>query len=120
MSVKGRKVTGYDNLEIVTNGKLYPILNFWELTPKFQKIAKKEFDFLADTPEDMEDTSGYIIYRGQLDTLSNFMIGSEAVYKFGKNREFRSDGISGDSYFSATIVEIQRDGESVKIARLYS
>ena len=119
MSVKGCKVSGSERLEIVTNNRDYEILLYCFLPIKYQKIADKEFVYLDDDDNGMEFTSGYFIYKRQLYNLSDFMYSSEGVYKFGKNREFRVDGHSGDSYFSSTIVQLDRSGESCKVARLY-
>lgn len=113
------KVTGYENLDIITSNHDYEILSFYELSDKWQQIAKKEFDYLAHSPHEMFETTGYFIYRKQLYNLSNFMYSSKGVYKFGKNREFRIDGHNGDSYFSSTVVQLDRNGESCKVARLY-
>jgi len=117
MGVKGCKVHGYDRMDIVTSNRTYEILHFFELSDKFQAVARKDFDYLAD---DMEETSGYFIYKKQLHNLSDFMRGSNEVYKFGKNRKFRVDGASGNSYFSGTVVEIQRSQDCLKVARIYS
>jgi len=109
------KVIGYENLDIVTNNHQYEILHYCELSPKFQKIADKEFDYLGT----MEDTSGYIVYRRQLYNLSDFMCGTGEIYVY-KGGKFRIDGHNGDSYFSSTIVEISNCGDSCRIARIYS
>ena len=109
------KVQGYENLDIITSNHDYEILHFCELSEKYQKIAIREFDYLGT----MDETSGYFIYRKQLYNLSDFMRATGEVYKFGKNREFRIDGHNGDSYFSSTIVQLDRSGESCKVARLY-
>jgi hypothetical protein len=119
----GLKIQGYENLDIRTSNHVYEILSFYALSDKFQKLAEKEFDYLADKDPDgegIEDTSGYFIYRKQLYNLSDFMRASGTVYKFGKNRKFRVDGCTGDSYFSSTIVEIQQSEDCLKVARIYS
>ena len=110
------KIIGMENSTISVSNHKYEILHFCELEIKYQKIACKEFDYLSDT--DMEETSGYFVYRKQLYNLSDFMLHG-IIYKYG-NSEFRADGIKGDSYFSAMVVEYNDTGEFIRIANIYS
>lgn len=109
------KIIGYDNLDIVTSNHQYEILHFCELSEKYQKIAKKEFDYF----DDITEISGFFIYRKQLYNLSDFVRGTGEIYKY-RGGKFRIDGHSGDSYFSATIVEINRYCDGLRVARIYS
>lgn len=101
-----------DKQSIFVSNHNYAIMSFWELPAKYQKIAKKNFDYLG---ENMEETSGYFIFRDELYNLVDF-VRFDKVYKYGKKSAFHAHGAMGDSFFSSTIIQLSEDCESCKIA----
>lgn len=122
-----------NKLTIKTNNIPRALVQPWELS----KAELKEFDYLLDNPESLDDSeleqawmnSGaqFIRYKGELHDLSEFV---RIVPPGGKSVGFEHHDVSGhfngwhgirtDSYFSGLLVRWADDsGESVIVGRYY-
>jgi hypothetical protein len=70
------------------------------------KVLASQFDYL-----DADTYDGFFRYLGHWYHTSEFMR-LDATPGW--------DGVAGDSYFSATLIKLSRDGERFKVARMYS
>ena len=75
------------------------------------QVLESQFDWL-----DPETYDGFIHYLNTWYHLSEFM----RVQPEGNLALLGFDGYAGDSYFSATLIKIVDQGESVILARAYS
>jgi len=114
---KWDKLVGEERLKMYFNGRNYQLLTYCELSAKWQKVAEKEYEYLGV----FEDTGLYFIYRNSLYNLSDFIITQkDTSYTTPTGRTFKPHGYKGDSYFSGVAVQLDKHGESVKVAEFIS
>ena len=92
------------DLKVITNGARRPLLTWWDLTRKEQA----EFDYR--TTETEQADGEFVRYRGWTYDLAEFM--RTAIDGW--------DGISADTYFSATLCRYVDDNQFVVMGRCYS
>lgn len=88
-------------MQVITNNQWRPLLDWHELTTSEQA----QFDYITD------ESGTFIRYRGACYDLSEF-VRCEQMPEW--------DGIASDTYFSATVIKLSRDGEYVKVGRAYA
>ena len=103
-------------MNVITNNHKYEILSFCELEEKYQRKARKEFDWI----EDIEDSYGYFVYKKELYNLGSFMRHKDALIDEGSGKKFCAHGIYSWSAFSGLAIEFVDRDEAVKIAYYYS
>jgi hypothetical protein len=97
-------------MRFITNHVPRFTIDAYELT----SAEREDFDYLAWGKIDAgEDSATFFRYRGQLYDLSEFVRSTDPDNDYW-------DGIATDSFFSATVVKIMDDGESVIVGRMYS
>lgn len=98
-------------MEITTNRVPRFTIDAWELTP----AEREEFDYLDWQAIDRgEESASFVRYRGTLYDLGEFM--APTGDQFGSYWH----GYAADTFFSATLVHLCSDGESVVMGRAYS
>ena len=55
-------------MNVITNNHKYELLSFFELEEKYQRKARKEFDWI----EDIESSHGYFVYKKEVYNLRDF------------------------------------------------
>lgn len=93
-------------MKIVTNNHKIPLLYYYQLSPKWQEVAEKEFDW----DRNLKEESQMFIYKNQLYHLDNFPY-------YGKNSMFGSlpdpfigwDSYENDSFFSGIVIRYCKD-----------
>ena len=104
-------------MEITTNHHYRELLHSFKLTEK----ELKKFDYMDETT--LEE-SEFFRYRGEVYTLSDFVVitqadgnkasGSFGHYDHGGNLK-GWDGIMTDSYFSAIVIKYNEECDMIKI-----
>ena len=102
-------------MNIVTNNHKYELLSFFELDEKYQRKARKEFDWVEDIEE-----SSYFIYKKELYNLGSFMRYKDALIDEKSGKKFYAHGVYSWSAFNGLAVEFVDGDEAVKIAYYYS
>ena len=93
-------------LRIITNNHTRPLLSWWDLDEVQQTFVKDEHSWLWDNDVPTWDEEYFILYKGWIHTLSDFM----RIDEKSAGCPFRKwDGYSGDSYFSGTLIKFVRD-----------
>lgn len=96
-------------LTIITNRVPRFTLDAYELTPR----ERERFDYLDWPAIDAgTESATFVRYRGWLYDLGEFMRTSDCDDYW--------HGYASDSFFSATLVHVCEDGESVVMGRVYS
>ena len=86
-------------MQIRTNNVPRPIVSGCELDGKQRKQAASDYDFLGD---DFDDAR-FIVYRGYVHYIGNFMlITAPADWT----------GVEADGYSSGTVIRVSDDGET--------
>jgi hypothetical protein len=104
-------------MTICTSNHIYQIMNFWELSEKYQKKAKNEYDFLFTDDDDMP--CGFFIYKKRLFNLSNFMRHNAELKDDTTHRTFYAHGVENISCSNGYAVNVGRNGESLKVCYFY-
>ena len=109
-------------LKIRTNYHYYPLLYYYELSPKYQAIAKRDYDW----DDGLEENAQLFIYRGQLYHLEDFMRFDYPAGS-GKPEEFADwEAYSNDSFFSGIVIRYAKDEygyqtyDALQVATFYS
>ena len=103
-------------MTVVTNNHKYEILSFCELEEKYQRKARKEFDWI----EDIESSNGYFVYKKEVYNLRDFFRSYQTLKDEKTGREFYAHGIYNWSAFNGLAIEFVDRDEAVKIAYYYS
>lgn len=103
-------------MTVVTSNHVYNLLSFFELEEKYQRKALREFDWI----EDIEESSGYFIYKKEVYNLYSFMRYKDALIDEKSGKKFCADGIYNWSAFNGLAIEFIDRDEAVKIAYYYS
>lgn len=93
-------------MKIISNYHKIPLLHYWQLPEKWQKVAKSEFDW----DKNLEEESQMFIYKGNLYHMDNFPF-------YGKHSMFGSlpdpfigwDSYENDSFFSGIVIRYVKD-----------
>ena len=103
-------------MTVVTSNHKYDILSFFELEEKYQRKARREFDWV----EDIEESSGYFIYKKELYNLGCFMRYKDALIDEKSGKKFCAHGVYSWSAFNGLAVAFVNNNEAVKVAYYYS
>ena len=103
-------------MTVVTSNHKYDILSFFELEKKYQRKARKKFDWV----EDIESSNGYFVYKKEVYNLWDFFRNCQTLKDEKTGREFYTDGISSWSAFNGLAIAFVDNNEAVKIAYYYS
>jgi hypothetical protein len=103
-------------MTVITNNHKYDILSFCELTEKQQEKARIEFGWI----DDIEESSGYFIYKKELYNLGSFMRYKDVLIDEKSGKKFCADGIYSWSAFNGLAVEFVDRDSAVKVAYYYS
>ena len=90
----------------------YELLSFYELEEKYQKRAKRAFDWI----EGIEGSSGYFIYKKEVYNLGSFMRHHELLTDEKSGKKFYAHGIYSWSAFNGLAVEFVDRDSAVKVA----
>jgi hypothetical protein len=106
------------DVTVVTNNVPRFTIDAWDLTAK----ERAEFDYVKwDKIDAGEDSATFFRYRGQLFDLGEFQRDYGITKGAGLPAHLSKwDGYASDSAFSATVVRLSDDGETVVIGRVYS
>ncbi len=102
-------------MTVVTSNHVYELLSFFELEEKYQRKARKEFDWI----EDIEESSGYFIYKKELYNLGSFMRHNDFLTDEKTGKKFNAHGLYGWSYFNGLALEFVDRDSAVKVAYYY-
>lgn len=75
-----------------------------------QKVLESEFDYHLDMPENERPIDGYFKYKGEWYHLDQFM-------RF--DRMSKWDGYLSDTAFSAIVIKLVDDCESIIVGRIW-
>ena len=103
-------------MNVITNNHKYELLSFFELEEKYQRKARKEFDWI----EDIESSNGYFVYKKEVYNLRDFFRSYQTLKDEKTGREFYAHGIYNWSAFNGLAIEFVDRDEAVKIAYYYS
>jgi hypothetical protein len=103
-------------MNVVTNNHKYEILSFCDLDEKYQRKARIEFDWI----DDIEESSGYFIYKKELYNLGSFIRHNDFLTDEKSGKKFYAHGIYSWSAFNGLAIEFVDRDEAVKIAYCYS
>jgi hypothetical protein len=106
------------DVTVVTNNQPRNLIDGWELTAK----ERADFDYL-DWASIQEGTDGatFFRYRGQLYDLGEFQRDYGITRDSGLPAHLSKwDGYQSDSFFSATVVRLSNDGETVVVGTVLS
>jgi len=103
-------------MNVVISNHKYELLSFFELEEKYQRKARKEFDWV----EDIESSHGYFVYKKELYNLCSFMRYKDALIDEKSGKKFCADGIYSWSAFNGLAVEFVDNDSAVKVAYYYS
>ena len=93
-------------LRIITNHHPRPLLSWYELDEEQQAWVRGEHTWLWDNEVATWDSESFIVYKGWIYPLSDFM----RIDEKSAGCPFRDwDGYAGDSYFSGTLVKLVDD-----------
>jgi len=81
-------------MTVVTSNHKYEILSFCELEEKYQRKARKEFDWV----EDIEESHGYFIYKKEVYNLGSFI----------RHNDFLTDEKTGQGILCRRNIELER------------
>lgn len=98
------------DLQIITNHVPRHTIDACELSAQ----ERAEFDYLPWPAIDRgEESATFFRFKGTLYDLGEFLVTSNPALKGW-------DGISTDTFFSATVIRLVDDGDSVVVARVFS
>jgi hypothetical protein len=105
-------------LTVVTNNVPRFTIDAYELTP----AERAEFDYLDwDKIDKGEDSATFFRFKGTLYNLGEFSRDYGITRGAGLPEHLSKwDGYASDTAFSATVVRLSPDGESVVVGRIYS
>ena len=99
-----------NTIKIYGNNQSRQIYYFYELPEKFQKIAKKDFDWINNSDTVTWDESQFFIYKNDLYCLSDFMNIHNTFYNPNPPQWIKNfDGYESNSYFSGILVKYDND-----------
>jgi len=106
-----------DNVEIYGNNQARPVYYFEQLPEKYQKIAKKEFDWIDSSDTITWEDAQFFIYKKSLYCLSDFMAVYNTFYNPNPPQWMdKFDGYESDSYFSGILIKFDNDdSEYIKV-----
>jgi len=101
-------------MTLVTSNHKYAILSFCELEEKYQKKARKEFDWI----ENIETSYGFFIYKKSLFYLDSFMRHNDFLTDEKTGKKFYAHGVYNWSAFNGLALEVISN-TAVKVAYYY-
>ncbi len=108
-----------DNIQIFGNNQEREVLYFFQLSEKWQAIAKKDFNWIEDSSTCTWDDMQFFIYKNQLYCMEDFMSirnGAHPTPNFMKN----FDGYTNDTYFSGILIKYsEEDSDYIKVYTYY-
>ena len=102
-------------MTLVTSNHVYDLLSFYELEERYQKKARKEFDWI----EDLDSSYGFFVYKKEVYNLGSFMRYNEFLTDEKTGKKFNAHGLYGWSYFNGLALEFVNRDQAVKIAYYY-
>ena len=102
-------------MTLVTSNHTYELLSFYELEEKYQKKARKDFDWI----EDIESYYGFFVYKKELYNLDSFMYHNDFLTDEKTGKKFYAHGIYNWSAFNGLALEFVDNNEAVKVAYYY-
>ena len=102
-------------MNLCISNHVYEILSFYELEEKYQKKARKEFDWI----EDLEDSYGFFVYKKEVYNLDSFMRYNEFLTDEKTGKKFNAHGLYGWSYFNGLALEFVHNDSAIKVAYYY-
>ena len=102
-------------MTVVTSNHKYELLSFFELEEKYQRKARKEFDWV----EDIESSHGYFIYKKELYNLGHFMCHNNFLIDDKSGKKLYAHGVYMWSAFNGLALEFVDRDSAVKIAYYY-
>ncbi len=106
-----------DNIQIYGNNQEREVLYFFQLSDKWQAIAKKDFDWIDDSDTCNWDETQFFIYKNQLYCMEDFMRVVNGSPEFMK----KFDGYTNDTYFSGILIKYsEEDSDYIKVYTYYA
>ena len=102
-------------MTLCTSNHKYELLSFFELEEKYQKKARREFDWI----EDIEESYGYFIYKKEVYNLDSFMSHNNFLIDDKSGKKFYAHGVDSWSAFNGLALEFVDRNEAVKVAYFY-
>ena len=102
-------------MTLCTSNHVYEILSFCELEERYQKKARKDFDWL----EELESSYGFFVYKKEVYNLGSFMRHNDFLTDEKTGKKFKAHGIYNWSAFNGLALEFVNRNEAVKIAYFY-
>ena len=102
-------------MTLYTSNHVYELLSFYELEERYQKKARKEFDWI----EDLESSYGFFVYKKEVYSLDSFMRYNEFLTDEKTGKKFNAHGIYNLSAFNGLALEFVNREQAVKIAYYY-
>ena len=93
----------------------YELVSFYELEEKYQKKARKEFDWI----EDLDSSYGFFVYKKEVYNLGQFMRYNEFLTDEKTRKKFNAHGIYNWSAFNGLALEFTHNDSAVKISYFY-
>ena len=106
-----------DNIKIYGNNQYRYTYYLFELSEKWQKIAKEEFDWIDSSDTVTWDEEKFFIYKNQLYCLSDFMNVHNTIYNPNPPNWLKEfDGYNNDSFFSGILIKFDNeDNDYIKV-----
>lgn len=102
-------------MTLVTSNHKYELVSFFELEEKYQKKARRYFDWM----EDIENEFGFFVYKKVVRNLCDFMRHNDFLTDEKTGKKFYAHGIYSMSAFNGLALEFVNRDEAVKIAYFY-
>jgi hypothetical protein len=102
-------------MTLVTSNHKYELVSFFELEEKYQKKARRYFDWM----EDIENEFGFFVYKKVVRNLCDFKRQYDRLIDEKSGRKFYANGVYSMSAFNGLAVQIVDNYSAVKIAYYY-
>ena len=105
-------------VRVITNNQARDLIDAFELSAK----ERADFDYLPwDKIDAGEDSATFFRYRSNLYDLGEFSASYGITRGSGLPKHLADwHGYASDTFFSATVVRLSSDGETVVVGRVYS
>ena len=102
-------------MTLCVSSHVYELVSFYELEEKYQKKARKEFDWI----DDLEESFGFFIYKKEIYNLGSFMRYNDFLTDERAKKKFYAHGIYNWSVFNGLALEFVHNDSAIKIAYYY-
>ena len=102
-------------MNLCTSNHVYEILSFCELEERYQKKARKEFNWI----ENIDSSYGFFVYKKEVYNLGSFMRYNDFLTDEKTGKKFNAHGVYNWSYFNGLALEFVNRDQAVKIAYYY-